>query len=138
MMLKESQVDRDDRLFQSMMNNMHSEDPITTLVALIGELRNEQKRMADTMDARTKQIDEIDRKIDAHSNESNERHMQILNAFPSSDIDGHRRYHEAVIKRIELRNDIVRDCLKRAAQVGFIGSLIWLCKAVFFYTKGSP
>lgn len=129
-------VSCDDSLFQSMLNNMHSEDPITTLVALIGELRNEQKRMADAMAERTKQVDEINRKIDAHSNESNERHMQILKAFPADDLDGHRRYHEEVIRRIELRNDIVRDCLKRASQLGFIGGLIWLGKAIYFYYKG--
>lgn len=47
-------------------------------------------------------------------------------AFPGSDLEGHRRFHENVIEWYELRNRIVREVLVNTAKVGTIGTLGWL------------
>lgn len=113
------------------------EDVGQIALRLLEDVREEQIRIANLFEAKGQRIDDIDRKLDEHATESNRRHEQILNAFPASDIEGHRRYHEAILKRIELRNEIVMECLKKVAQVGVLAGLLWLCKAILAsMTKG--
>ena len=101
------------------------------VLQLLREVRQDQCRMADTMETRTHQIEEISRKLDAHADESNRRHAQILNAFPASDIDGHRRYHESVIEWRERRNKLVQEALTKAAAAGFWAGAVWVAVAVW-------
>lgn len=56
---------------------------------------------------------------------------KLLLAFPSGDIEGHRRYHEAVIEWRELRNRIVRECLIKAAQATMFGAFGWVALAAW-------
>ena len=101
------------------------------LIDMLRDVRNEQSRIADIMDKRTAQVEEISRKLDAHSEESNRRHAQILNAFPASDIEGHRRYHESVIEWRERRNKLVSEALTKAAAAGFWAGAVWVAVAVW-------
>lgn len=56
---------------------------------------------------------------------------QLLAAFPAGDIEGHRRYHEAVIEWRELRNKMVKEALIHAAKAGSLGALGWVGYAVW-------
>lgn len=55
----------------------------------------------------------------------------LMSAFPSSDVDGHRRYHESVIEWRELRNKLVRESLIKAAQATTLGALGWVALAIW-------
>ena len=46
--------------------------------------------------------------------------------FPGGDTEGHRRYHEAVIDRLEQRNKLRRELLGRLAAAGAIAGAGWL------------
>lgn len=52
-------------------------------------------------------------------------------AFPGGDTDGHRRYHEAVIERLELRNKLIREALVKVAQAGAVAGMGWLLLAIW-------
>jgi hypothetical protein len=74
----------------------------------------------------------------AHSNDFKEHCEQdasqmalILNAFPGEDVDGHRRYHQAVIDWLELRNKTIREALIKAGEVGFIAAMGWILYALY-------
>ena len=55
----------------------------------------------------------------------------IRQGFPEGDPDNHRRYHEAIIERIELRNKIIRESLIHMGKLGIVGATLW-----FFYIAG--
>lgn len=63
--------------------------------------------------------------------ENTRKTNQLLQAFPSGDIDGHRRYHESVIEWRELRNKMVREALVKAAQATTLGALGWIALAIW-------
>lgn len=56
---------------------------------------------------------------------------KLLQAFPAGDIDGHRRYHEAVIEWRELRNKLVREALIKVAQAGSLAAFGWVALALW-------
>lgn len=45
---------------------------------------------------------------------------KLVQGFPAGDVDGHRRYHEAVIEWRELRNKLVREALVKMAGAGAV------------------
>lgn len=60
---------------------------------------------------------------------------ELRRAFPGGDWDGHRRYHEAVIKRIEAREQFYQDLRTDLATKGLWAVIIALGGAVIFYIK---
>lgn len=56
-------------------------------------------------------------------------------AFPEGDADGHRRYHEAIIKRIEAREQFYRKLLAELVSKGLWALLIFLGAAVWYMLK---
>jgi uncharacterized membrane protein YebE (DUF533 family) len=77
---------------------------------------------------------ESSRKIDAiieRNVHADAAMAKLLAGFPSGDVDGHRRYHEAIIERMELRNRMVREALIKAAGSGALAGLGWLAYAVW-------
>lgn len=56
---------------------------------------------------------------------------ELIEGFPNRDIDGHRRYHEAVIERMELRNALVRAALIKVAQAGGVTAAGWIAVALW-------
>lgn len=56
---------------------------------------------------------------------------QLLRAFPNGDIEGHRRYHEAMLERLELRNTLVRAALVKLAQAGALAAFGWVLLALW-------
>ena len=56
---------------------------------------------------------------------------KLVAAFPEGDVEGHRRYHEAVIERIELRNKLVRESLVKMVQAGTLAAMGWFLVAIW-------
>ena len=56
---------------------------------------------------------------------------KLMTAFPGSDTDGHRRYHEGVIEWQELRNKLVREALIKVAQGGALAGAGWVALAIW-------
>jgi hypothetical protein len=74
------------------------------------------------------------RKIDAiieRNQQADAVVARLVAGFPDGDAEAHRRYHEAVIERIELRNKIVREALVKVAGSGALAGLAWLAYAVW-------
>lgn len=74
------------------------------------------------------------RKIDAiieRNQQADARIAKLVAGFPDGDADAHRRYHEAIIERIELRNKIVREALIKVAGSGFLAGAAWLAYAIW-------
>lgn len=129
---------REDWLRHLLQATDMSDGTIEMVVNLLQDMRQDQRetadrldRMTQAMETRTRQVEEISRKLDAHADESNRRQAQILGAFPSSDIDGHRRYHESVIEWRERRNKLVAEALTKAAAAGFWAGFVWVAVAVW-------
>lgn len=59
----------------------------------------------------------------------------LSRAFPAGDPDGHRRYHEAEIERMELRNRLVRVALEKVVQAGALAGCGWVAVAMWNYFK---
>lgn len=105
------------------------------ILQLLQEVRDSQKKLVQQFEGHEKRAQNFEDALQHHSDESERRHQQILNAFPAGDTDGHRRYHESVIEWRELRNKIVRECLTNAAKAGFLGGSAWLLYAIWVAFK---
>jgi hypothetical protein len=46
--------------------------------------------------------------------------QKLYSAFPSGDVDGHRRYHEAVIQSVIARNKLYTHLLEKG-----LGGILW-------------
>ncbi len=90
------------------------------VLQLLHEVRENQEAMKARFDF-----------YDAKCTEVDEMHERLLQAFPSSDILGHRRYHENVIAWLEMRNNLVREALSMAAKTGGVAALGWICYALW-------
>lgn len=59
----------------------------------------------------------------------------LSKGFPGGDWEGHRRYHEAVIKRMEARTDLYRELRSEVAKKGLWALIVMGCTAFWFYFK---
>lgn len=84
------------------------------------EMRDTQRQMVIDM-ASLKARDQADESAAA----------RLLSAFPAADVDGHRRYHQAVIEWRELRNKMVKEALIKAAAATTLGALGWIAVAIW-------
>lgn len=90
------------------------------LVLLLSELRDGQLDVVASVEA-------LSAKVSQHDATTS----HLMAAFPASDVDGHRRYHESVIEWRELRNKLVRESLIKAAQATTLGGLGWVALAIW-------
>lgn len=87
------------------------------LAEILTELRDGQRELRDELRDVAHRLEEIKR------------------GFPAGDYEGHRRYHEAVIERMELRNKLVREALTKAVQTGTLIAFGWVAVAMWNYFK---
>jgi hypothetical protein len=73
-----------------------------------------------------------DRKVD----EAIRRIDDLHKAFPGGDWEGHRRYHEVLIERIEKRTKLYDAMLEELTKKGMWALIIFIGAAVFYYIKG--
>jgi hypothetical protein len=75
---------------------------------------------------------EVSRKLDRHIEQDG---GMLQEAFPNADLDGHRRYHEALIEALEARNRLVREILVKAGSAGMLAGIGWLGYAAWAWFK---
>lgn len=59
----------------------------------------------------------------------------FVRAFPSGDLEGHRRYHELMIEDIETRKRMTRAITEKALGGIVLGAVAFIAAAVMFYVK---
>lgn len=98
------------------------------VVASIDSMRDEiGKRHVEN----TSSIETVEKKV----NVLFERVDDLVKGFPEGDWDGHRRYHEAVILKIESRAKFYDDLRAELAKKGLWALIIGVATAVWFYLK---
>jgi hypothetical protein len=60
----------------------------------------------------------------------------LYHAFPEEDPGGHRRYHDAIVDRIEKRAKLYDALLEELTKKGMWALIIFLGAAIFYYVKG--
>jgi len=60
---------------------------------------------------------------------------EIRRAFPDGDWDGHRRYHEAIIKKLEAREQFYQDLRGELAKKGLWAVLVMVGLALWAFFK---
>ena len=88
---------------------------------------------------------EIHKQLEAHRAEVPTRLSQALeqlvaDAFPESDPDGHRRHHEVLIRKAEVRAEFWQKINIELAKYGLIGFIGWAVIALWqkFLTGPHP
>lgn len=59
----------------------------------------------------------------------------LAKGFPGGDWEGHRRYHEAVIRKMEARTKFYDDLRADLAKKGLWAILVMIGTAIWFYAK---
>lgn len=59
----------------------------------------------------------------------------LARGFPNDDPDGHRLYHDAVIKRIEARTRLYETLCAELAKQGLWSLIVFIVGAVIYYVK---
>jgi len=86
-----------------------------SLVHVIEEIRDTQRQ-------KVQDIQEVNKRVDEHHDEI----TQLKNAFPSTDIEGHRRYHQLIIDNTEAKRALA-TAIKEKTISGLIwGFIVWL------------
>ncbi len=91
-----------------------------SLVQVITDIRDDQLRIIERLD----QMDERHKNAEANLS-------RLFSAFPAQDVEGHRRYHELMIKRNEeirsLRMAIQEKTISGLifAAIGFVFIAVW-------------
>lgn len=100
----------------------------TLVLKLLQEVRDSQGCIEDKLEVHSRQLQ-------GHIESSNNRHGEIIKAFPGGDVDGHRRYHESIIEWAELRNKMVREALIKCAGAGAVAGAGYLLIAIYIALK---
>jgi hypothetical protein len=56
---------------------------------------------------------------------------RLIATVPDGDYDGHRRYHEAVIRKMEARSKLWQDVSSSVAKWGAVGIFAWISIAIY-------
>ena len=110
------------------MNNdrpEHEKTPIEALTAMVARLdtrlgREHAENRTDTADFKR----EVRNKLD-----------ELRKAFPDDDLDGHRRFHEALISESLARKAFWSDLRGRLLEKGIWAVIVFLAGASWYYFK---
>ena len=109
------------------------------------ERRREQDMLFDLLAQQNQKLDDLNEavrdtanELRAHADGETARIAAIAAGFPDGDPDGHRRYHEAEIKRIERRADLWQKMRLELAKWGLIGFLGWAAVALWQQALKGP
>ncbi len=109
------------------------------------ERRREQDMLFDLLAQQNQKLDDLNEavrdtanELRAHADGETARIAAIAAGFPDGDPDGHRRYHEAEIKRIERRADFWQKMRLELAKWGLIGFLGWAAVALWQQALKGP
>lgn len=97
------------------------------------ERRREQDMLFDLLAQQNQKLDDLNEavrdtanELRAHADGETARIAAIAAGFPDGDPDGHRRYHEAEIKRIEARAEFWSKLRLSVTQWGLVGFIGWV------------
>ncbi|TCK43970.1 hypothetical protein B0G84_2318 [Paraburkholderia sp. BL8N3] len=97
---------------------------VAAILSLKEDLDQRHSENITRQDVTDKKVEEAIRRID-----------DLHKAFPGGDWDGHRRYHEAVIQRIEERAKLYQDLRAELAKKGLWALIAAIASAIWYYTK---
>ena len=108
------------------------------------ERRREQSMLFDLLAQQNQKLDDLTEvvrdtanELRAHADGETARIAAIEAGFPDGDPDGHRRYHEAEIKRIEARVEFWSKLRLSVTQWGLVGFIGWVLVSLWHeFLKG--
>lgn len=108
------------------------------------ERRREQDMLFDLLAQQNQKLDDLNEavrdtanELRAHADGETARIAAIAAGFPDGDPDGHRRYHEAEIKRIEARAEFWSKLRLSVTQWGLVGFIGWVLVSLWHeFLKG--
>lgn len=108
------------------------------------ERRREQNMLFDLLAQQNQKLDDLTEvvrdtanELRAHADGETARIAAIAAGFPDGDAAGHRRYHEAEIKRIEARAEFWSKLRLSVTQWGLLGFLGWALVSLWLeFLKG--
>lgn len=103
----------------------------------IVECRQNQQIIFDLIQQQNAKIDELTEFVRSSTSNQAQRLESLASGFPSGDPAGHRRYHEAEIKRIEARAEFWSKLRLSVTQWGLLGFLGWVLVSLWHeFLKG--
>lgn len=101
------------------------DEVVAAILAIKDDLDQRHSENITRAEVTDKKVDEAIRRID-----------DLHKAFPGGDWEGHRRYHEAMIERIEKRSKLYDAMLTELTTKGMWALIVFLGGAVLFYIRG--
>lgn len=98
------------------------------------ERRREQNMLFDLLAQQNQKLDDLTEVVRKTASELS----ALASGFPDDDPAGHRRYHEAEIKRIERRADFWAKLRLELAKWGLIGFVAWAAVALWQQALRGP
>lgn len=89
------------------------------------ERRREQDMLFDLIQQQNEKLDKLTEFVQTSTSAQAQRLESLASGFPDGDPAGHRRYHEAEIKRIEARAEFWSKLRLSVTQWGLLGFLGW-------------
>ena len=89
------------------------------------ERRREANVLFDMIAQQNEKLDKMTEFVRSSTTDQAQRLESLASGFPSGDPAGHRRYHEAEIKRIEARAEFWSKLRLSVTQWGLLGFLGW-------------
>ena len=81
----------------------------------------------------TQAIDDMRKSLEAYVQEARGKEaenaacrLSMMDSVPNGDHDGHRRYHESIILKMEARTKLWQDISSSVTKWGIIGAIGWL------------
>lgn len=103
----------------------------------IVERRQNQQILFDLIQQQNAKIDKLTEFVRSSTSNQAQRLESLASGFPSGDPAGHRRYHEAEIKRIERRAEFWSKLLLELSKWGLAGFLGWVAVTLWHeFIKG--
>lgn len=89
------------------------------------ERRQNQRILFDLIQQQNAKLDKLTEFVRTSTSDQAQRLESLASGFPGGDPAGHRRYHEAEIKRIEARAEFWSKLRLSVTQWGLLGFLGW-------------
>ncbi len=103
----------------------------------IVERRQNQQILFDLIQQQNAKLDNLADFVRTSATEQAQRLDSLASGFPAGDPAGHRRYHEAEIKRIEARAEFWSKLRLSVTQWGLLGFLGWALVSLWLeFLKG--
>ena len=118
---------------ETLLDRRKSDPQIEFLTSILKTVQTLNEQF-ETMQGVRAEIKDIKRTLDEHMENQDDL---CNNAFPDGDPDGHRRIHEAEIKRKEAEAEVWLAAKKKIIEMTVIGLISGFSILVVFYWRGN-